>query len=162
MARPCSVCRHPDREEIDRALIAGDPLADVSERSGISSQSLIRHRAAHVPTAAMQEGAQAVVVAEAAHGASLLGGACSLRDKALSLLHKAEVAGDLRTALMGVREAARCLELMAKLTGDIDESATVNVIANPQFLAVQQTILAALAPHPAARAAVLVALEGVR
>ncbi len=84
-----------------------------------------------------------------------------LRDKALSLLRKAEAVSDLRTALMGVREAARCLELMAKLTGDLDEGATINVIANPQFIVVQQAILSALAPHPAARAAVVKALEGI-
>ena len=85
MARPCSVCRHPNRAEIDRALISGEPLADVSERSGISSQSLIRHRAAHVPTTSMQEGAQAIAVAEATHGAGLVRDATTLRDKALSL-----------------------------------------------------------------------------
>ena len=63
---------------------------------------------------------------------------------------------------MGVREAARCLELMAKLTGDIDSSATVNLTLAPQWITLQTTILAALAQHPTARQAVVAALEGVR
>jgi hypothetical protein len=160
--RPCTVCGHRDRAEIDRQLVAGTALPGISRQFAVSQDSLARHREKHVPTMAMQEGAQAVAAAEGTHGATLLGGACNLRDKALGLLKKAEESGDLRTALMGVREAARCVELMAKLTGDIDESATVNIIANPQFVMVQQAILSALAPHPAARAAVLMALEGVQ
>jgi hypothetical protein len=159
--RPCTICVHPDHAEIDRQLIAGMAMPGISSNFGVTTKSLTRHRDNHVPTADMQAGAAEVVAAETRHGAGLVKDATMLRDKALSLLRKAEAVSDLRTALMGVREAARCLELMAKLTGDLDEGATINVIANPQFIVVQQAILSALAPHPAARAAVVKALEGI-
>jgi hypothetical protein len=110
----------------------------------------------------MQEGAQAVAAAEATHGATLRDDAAGLRDRAMGLLKKAEDAGDLRTALMGVREASRCLELMAKLAGEMPDGPTVNVLVAPQFIAVQGVILAALADFPAARAAVVQALETVK
>lgn len=161
--RPCNVCTHAERAEIDRALIARtDTLPALSARFGVSVKSLDRHRNAHVPTPAMQEGAQAVVAAEAGLGAGLAQDACSLKNKALDLLRQAEEAGDLKTALMGVREAARCLELVAKLTGDLDASPTVNLVLAPQFISIQTAILAALAPHPEARRAVVAALETVR
>jgi len=52
---------------------------------------------------------------DVARGDSLLEQAKALQKKAQDLLTKAELAGDLRTALQGVREAKGCLELMAKL-----------------------------------------------
>ena len=43
----------------------------------------------------------------------------SLKTKALDILTQAEDAGDLKTALSGVREARGCLELMFKAEGRI-------------------------------------------
>jgi hypothetical protein len=79
----------------------------------------------------------------------------------MALLAKAEEDGDLRTALAGVREAARCLELVAKMTGLIDQTVQVNIALSAEFTMIRTTILAALAPHPEARAAVVSALAGL-
>ena len=38
-----------------------------------------------------------------------------LREKAIAIVDKAESAGDLRTALLGIREAKGCIELLAKM-----------------------------------------------
>ena len=160
--RPCKACQHASRAEIDAALVSGAALSGISTQFGISPQALLRHRAGHVPTAAMRKGVEAVAVAESTRGASLAEQACSLKNRALALLSKAEREGDTRVALAGVREAARCIELMAKLAGEIDTSTTVNIAVNPQWLQIQTVILAALAPHPAARLAVAEALDGVR
>lgn len=160
--RPCSVCRHPDRAEIDRALIAGEGFAAVSRRSaGLTEDAVRRHHAKHLPHAAVQEAADAREEAEGDRGADLLAEAQSLRRKGMALLAKAESAGELRTALAGVREAGRLLELEAKLRGQIEAAPTVNVVLSPAWLQVQTVILAALEPHPAARAALVRALEDV-
>ena len=73
--------------------------------------------------------------------------------RALSILDTAEGAGDLRTALGGIREARGCLELLGRLEGDL-EPPTVNVMVTQQVIEVQTLILQALAPFPAARMAV--------
>ena len=133
-------------------------MRDVAGRFGLARQSVHRHRERHMPTAEMREAARAV---EAGHGTSMAAEASRLHAKAMSLLALAEAAGDLRTALAGVREAARCLELMAKLSGDLDASTTLNLTVAPAFVIVQAAILTALDPYPDARRAVVQALGTV-
>lgn len=159
--RPCSVCKHDRRQEIDNALIAGEGFRPLAARFELSKQALARHAANHLPTPAMAAGAAERVAEEAHRGASLVDSAAGLRDKALSLLAKAEQAGDLKTALIGVREAVRCLELTAKLTGEIDESARLNIVVAPVLVELQAVILGALACFPDARSAVIAALAHV-
>ena len=82
----------------------------------------------------------------------------------MELLLEAQQEGDRKTALAGVREATRLLEVEAKLRGQIDSSTTINIGITPQFVLIQQNILQALAPYPEARDAVvrtLTAMEGV-
>ena len=62
---------------------------------------------------------KAVEAAELAHGGSLLEQLEGLQVKALGILTKAEQAGDLRTALMAVREVRSTLELGGKITGEL-------------------------------------------
>ena len=159
--RPCTICTHAERAEIDRAIIGGGNLVEVSKRFDCSSQALLRHRDKHIPTDAMQAGAQSVAASEAGHGTSMAQQAAALHARAMSLLAKAEAAGDLRTALAGVREAARCIELLAKLSGDLDASTTLNLTVAPAFITVQAAILTALDPFPDARRAVVQALGAV-
>ena len=159
--RPCTVCEHPDRAELDRAITGGASLSQLAARFRLPATTIGRHRANHVPTEAMRAAVQAAAVVEADHGVGLAQGAARLRTDALRLLAKAEAAGDLRTALAGVREAARCIELMAKLSGDLDASQTINLTVAPAFVVVQAAILTALDPFPDARRAVVRALEGV-
>lgn len=44
----CSICSHPKRAEIDKALISGMSLRNVSERFGTSGTTLHRHKNAHL------------------------------------------------------------------------------------------------------------------
>jgi hypothetical protein len=45
MARPCSICNHPKREEIDAALVAGTPLRDIARQFKTGKDALARHKA---------------------------------------------------------------------------------------------------------------------
>ena len=51
MARTCTVCSHPDRAEIDRALVGGEPCAAVAARyrTELGRMAVQRHRGEHVP-----------------------------------------------------------------------------------------------------------------
>lgn len=110
----------------------------------------------------MHAGAQAVAADEALHGAALLSKAASLLRTAETILGAAITGRDPTTALKAIREAGRMVELCAKLTGDLDESTTVNLVIAPQWITLQSTILMALAPHPEARSAVVAALGRVQ
>lgn len=157
MPRRCTVCADHRRPEVDRLIAAGNvPVRRIAAQYGFAQSSLRRHAEDHVP-AAMAEAAQAELVA---HGASLLDQVTSLHRRALGLLQRAEVAGDFRAAMAGIREARGCVELLARLEGQLREreAATVNVLIAPDFLRLRGVILGALAEHPEAAQKVASAL----
>jgi DNA polymerase/3'-5' exonuclease PolX len=83
-----------------------------------------------------------------------------LQGRALTILDKAETAGDLRTALGAIREARGNLELLAKLLGELDERPVVNLNVSPEWLELRAVIVGALEPHSEALSTVVGALEG--
>jgi len=101
---------------------------------------------------------EAVEVAEAG---DLLGEVRDLHDRTLTLLSEAEQGGrkDRKDALAAIREARSNLELVGRLTKELDSSPTVNIMIAPQ---VQQVILSALASYPEARLAVASAIGELR
>ncbi len=157
MGRRCTVCTHPKRDEIDRALIAGEPYRDIARRYGLSKDALRRHRE-HIP----KELARSREAEEVARADELLGQVQELRDRALSILDKAERSKDLRTALQAIREARQCVELLAKLAGELSEAPQVNILLSPQWVELRKTILVALDPFPEARARLAEVLGGHR
>lgn len=157
MPRKCTVCEHEKVEEINRLLLEGVSLRNIAKQYFVSAASLHRHKEGHLPAKLVK----AREAREIAKADSLLDQVTELRDKALSILDKAEQAGDLRTALQGVREAKGCLELLARLQGELQEQATVNILINPQWLSLRTVILEALDRYPEARQAVARALREV-
>ncbi len=157
MPRKCSICEHPQAEEINTALLNGVSLRNIAERYSVSKTALHRHKESHLPADLVK----AQEAQEVAKADSLLDQVAELRDKALAILAKAEQAGDLRTALQGIKEARGCLELLAKLQGELQERTTVNILINPQWLSLRTVILEALDGFPEARLAVAQALREV-
>ncbi len=49
MPRSCTVCDHPQRTAIDKALVAGEVMRNVALRFAISFAALQRHKANHLP-----------------------------------------------------------------------------------------------------------------
>ncbi len=155
MPRVCTICSHSDRAAIDAALVAGESYRTIAARYGPSKTALIRHKAEHLP-AKLAKAHEAKEVASADRLITELNG---LKSKAVALLLAAERAGDLRTALSGVREARACIETLLEVEGEIDRRTQVNVlVANPEWLTLRTTIMHALTSHPAARDAVLEAI----
>lgn len=158
MPRVCTICTHPKREAIDQALIAGElSYRDIAGRFEISRSSLVRHKQNHLPATL----AQAQEAREVANADDLLGQLDQLRAEAHRIKDKAEKAGDFRAALTGIRELVRIVELMAKVSGELQESQTVNVLIMPEWVTIRAAVVEALAPFPEARAAVAGVLQGV-
>jgi hypothetical protein len=103
----------------------------------------------------------AVAEAEALHGAALIQKASSLLRSAELILSEARAERDNLTALRAIREAARCVELCAKLAGEIRDAPTINLAFMPVMVEIQQVVLTSLAQFPEARAAVISALASV-
>src|SRR5690349_20704181 len=128
--RRCTVCGHDHVAAIDRALIAGRPIRGIARTFGVSEDALGRHRT-HLPKALVK----AHDVAETLRADELLAEATALQTKAWQLLHVAEAHGDTRTALMAVREIRGCLELLARLLGELRDQPVVTLVTAPEWVA---------------------------
>ena len=156
MTRTCTVCSHPEREAIDRALVEGQSTGKLAGRyRTLDERAIRRHRSNHLPTAL----ARAQEAEEVSRADDLLAQVRGLQDRALTILGKAEDSGDLRTALGAIREARSNLELLGKLAGELDERPVLNFSVSPEWLELRAVIVGVLEPHPAAHRAVLRALE---
>lgn len=125
MPQTCSICRSPHREAVDAALVAGEPYRHVASRYGTSTGALQRHKP-HVSEALTK----AKEAQGEAHGKNLLSQVQDLVEKAQGILNKAK---DDRTALVAVREVRGTLELLARLTGEL-QVAPLERNARPLFL----------------------------
>ena len=122
MPRPCSICRHADREAIDQALVAGGVFRNIAERFGTSTTALHRHKQEHIPVYLSQASeAQEITQAD-----SLLTKVQQLEADAKRIQAKAETEGDLRTALQGIRELIRLIELLARVQGELRDDCGAN------------------------------------
>jgi hypothetical protein len=156
MPRRCTVCDHPERHSIDEALVSGAPYRSVAKQFALSESSVYRHKTEHLPAHLLM----AKEVEEVAQADDLLDQVRSLQTHALDILERAEMVGDLRTALAAISQARGNLELLGKLAGELDERPVVNLNVSTEWLELRAVIVGALEPHPAAQGAVLRALEG--
>ena len=146
MPRSCLICSHSDRAAIDRALLTSS-LRDITRRYAIKKDAAARHKAEHLPELL----ARAYEAEQVAQADDLLREVQALRSKAYRLLMAAEAAGDLRTALLGVREARSCLELLAEMEGRVNRQPQFNLVVMPEWVRVRTALLEALRPFPEAR-----------
>ncbi len=156
MPRSCTVCEHPKRDEIDRALVGESSNLSVSSLFGVSESAARRHKANHLPeTLAKSHEAD-----EAARGDDLLAGVRNLQERTLAILEGAEEGKDRRVALSAIREARSNLELLARLLGELNDRPQINLTIAPEWVELRALIVGALEPHPDALRAVVGALEG--
>ena len=147
----CKVCNHENRNDIETALLAGVPQREVATRYGLTPASVSRHKRNHM----------AMVIREHAEltAQNLMAYVAALQRQAQALKDKAEASGDYKVALSGIRELVRIVDLMARLSGNLDDRPQINIAVNPQWIEIRDVILDALAPYPEAQARVVEALS---
>jgi hypothetical protein len=116
MPRACTVCPHPQRDEIDRRLLDGTPLRNIAKQFSLSSASLFRHNK-HISKTL----SNACQEAEVLCADGLMEHLKHLTSEAARLKQKAEQAKDYRTALAGVTEMSRLLELVMRFAVEVQE-----------------------------------------
>jgi len=156
MPRVCKVCDHPCLEEIDMLLVRGDSIAEIARKYAISDDSLRRHQENHLP-ATMVPSASAVEVTRAD---KLLSQVDVYKNEINELKDLAIENGDINLALKAIDRALRCIELQSKVAGIITERPVINIIQSPQWVALRTKILYVLDDHPAAKTALMAALDG--
>jgi len=156
MGNRCSICMNPKRPEIDEAIIRGDTLRTVSLQYGMSTASVQRHKNAHLP----KELVIAKDAKDVAAAGNLLSELTDLKDRTERILAKCEQAGDLRTALLGIKELRNCVELLLKVSGELQPAQTVNISIHPEWVKLQAVIFQTLEEFPVAKSALIQAIGG--
>ncbi len=123
MPRTCTVCAHPEVFSVNEAVVLEKRSNRVVARQfGLHHDAVRRHRE-HIPGLLVK----ALEAEEAAHADDLLGRVEDLHGRTLAILEAAEDAGELRTALAAIKEARGNLELVGRITKELDERPTVNL-----------------------------------
>jgi len=125
----CKICISPKKTEIEEALLlSSKSLRDISGQYKISKSALQRHKEDHIPTDLVQ----AKEATEICGAEDLLNKLINLKSDAARITKKAEINQDLKTALSGIREQSRIIEILAKMQGQIQQpqvALTVNNIS---------------------------------
>ncbi len=126
MGRQCTVCNHKDVDEINRLLLCSDSLRDIARRAGLSKDALARHKERHIPEL-LSKSNELKADVESFQGNKIRDEIRELKVRALEILEQAQRAGDLRTALLGIREARGCVELFLKAEDRIKPNLAKNL-----------------------------------
>lgn len=148
----CTICNHPQRVEIEKALMAGKSYRAIAGQYGVSREAVGRHKrnghiAEHIAKAAQKKeikGAASLkkIVEEqeektVAEAETLLQQVTTLKTRAIAILDRAEKEGT-REACLALGEVRRTLEFLAKVTGELPDgkpqvNVNVNLLQSPEF-----------------------------
>ena len=113
----CRCCQLPinERKILDRELLRGAPITTLSQRFGVSRDSLYRHKSNHIGAAA----ALAVRKAAENHGVAVMDELDSLVERTKRILDQAEQKGQSKNALSAIQQLRNNLTLVAQVQNEI-------------------------------------------
>jgi hypothetical protein len=112
MPRVCTICSHPQKQEIDRAIIGGQSCREIGALFGVSPDAIQRHRTDHLPDKLVKaHDAEEVLSADA-----LLAEMDRLRETLRNGLQAAEAAGSGAAIVSFAREYRAALESLFDIT----------------------------------------------
>ena len=163
MPRVCSICTHPQRVAIDRALTEmSDSNRRIASQYDVSERAIRDHKANHLKVR-MLKAVEKREEADIRTAIDVVGQLKAINGAALSVLKSARDANDGDLALKAIDRIQRQIELQAKLIGELQQEGTTNIIVNPEWVQIRTALMVALTPFPEAAQAVagtLVSLEG--
>ena len=110
MPRKCSICNAKDREKIDRALASGTAISAISREYSASEDSLWRHKA-HISKALVRSAERAGENLEDKLRIEL----DRIRERMWALQEQMQSDGDLRGALVALKEIRGVVDSMAAI-----------------------------------------------
>lgn len=165
---------HPERARIEALRAGGVSYRVLSDKFALSKDALHRHWLHHVAPerrAALIVGPirlEELANKAADEGKSLLDYLTIARSVLFNQFLLAAEVGDRNGVATVAGRLLECLREVGRLTGDLREaSATtnntvnVNIIASPEFVALQSGLLAIARAHPGARADIISLLRGL-
>ncbi len=144
MPRACAVCIHRDRDSIDEAIASGVPIRKIARQHNISKDSVYRHAQNHLPETVKK----AHAIKEAGRASELLDRVETLVSEAEGLLKHGKDEKKAKAWSDGIRELRKCLELLARVTGELDERPQINFTTLPEWVEIRTLILTAVDGFP--------------
>ena len=114
MPRTCTICRHPQRDAIDAALVSGETIRPLAHRFAISPDALKRHKA-HISRGIERARDAAVVTRWEGIEAYLQ----EVLDDLRRVVGKAERAGDFRAVVAASAQRVKIGALLGEVHGEI-------------------------------------------
>lgn len=166
MGRKSKIEAHPQGKKIVKQLASGVKYSEiVRDFPGITHDDL-DYYAENKLHKVLSKSPELKTEIEAEQGTDTLAEVRALKTRAMDILTEAQAAGDLKTALLGIREARGCLEAILKAEGRIEDQTTVNVntlinlTESLEWIQLKDLIITTLAAdHPRALEALRVALQ---
>jgi len=126
MPMPCATCKHSQRAKIDEALVTGtSTLLELSQTYALSTTALHRHKT-HIPAALVV----AKQAREATEATTLLERVESLIRDCHHIAARAQREKQWIAATGALREVRLCLELLGKVSGELQPSSLIQVQQN--------------------------------
>jgi hypothetical protein len=149
----CNICRSPNALAINMALLAGEPLRSIEERTGHSKSSLQRHQS-HIPPMLVA----AANAQKATDAAAVASGFCELLQSVRGVRIQAYNDGDMRAFFSAAAREQALIAIQAKI-GDTEKPAAVTFIETPEYKKLRQLILKITEHHPKVRIDLAAALK---
>jgi hypothetical protein len=140
----CTICKHPDREKIDEAIIGGKSIRQIVDNFGGTSRETVRRHTKHVLAIVRKHDE----IQQLAHAGSLKAKLIMREADLLRIQQQAEINKDLPTAISAIRELRQCHELQAKVEGQLKPQEVAVVAVNLDEETSRRVAQTCLQRHP--------------
>jgi hypothetical protein len=147
----CLACLLPadQQDELNADLLRGVPLYRLSKRWSINRESLRAHKANHVSPALVVLRTERI-----ANGVRKVSDRVEdLCEEVQAIYDAARRSRNIDQALKALGKLLAALELLAKITGELDErpQVTINLMQTKEYIELRAVILEVLQPYPEVR-----------
>lgn len=121
MPQTCTICRHERRNDIDSALLDGESLRNLAQRTATSPTALFRHKARHIP----RKLALAKETAAEIQAGTLFERLRALNHETHEILRDARETRNHVIALQAIGRVEKQIELEARFLAELDDSTRI-------------------------------------
>ena len=111
MSMRCTICTHPKRLEIDRAIIQGNSFQSIAKTYNVDAQCISRHAKNHLSRQLLKH----QEIRERINSERILDEVEDILARSKRLLRDSEADGQRGTALNAIREIRQTIEFLSKL-----------------------------------------------
>jgi hypothetical protein len=150
MPRECTVCSHPDAVLINEALVVQKASNRVVARQYDLHHDAIRRHRMHIPEML----AKASRAEEVAQADTLLDRIEGLQRRTEAILSRVEGTDNYSAQLGAIREMRANLTIIGEITKELNRTPTLNLVLNPEYVAIRTAIVEAVEGYPDVREAI--------